>query len=157
VRALISLALLLIAGAAHAQAPSAAAVAACRIRILPLVYGSYHVLSAARTITVGQIQVRCPLVFPAGVRIGISTGASGDYFDRVMVNGANQLHYNLYADAARTQVVGDGSAGTATLGSTSLARGGAGLAVFRLYGAIAPNQAVPAGDYSDTLQVDVIF
>jgi spore coat protein U-like protein len=60
--------------------------------------------------------VRCTSTTPGSTTINLvanySTGSSGTYALRTLRSGANVLNYNLYFDAAYTQVRGDGTNGT---------------------------------------------
>ena len=81
---------------------------------------------------------------------------STDPAARKMKNGTNTVDYALYRDSARTQVLGDGSASTVTLGGTSTGNNAAD--VFTIYGQ-APSGQVnkPTGTYSDTVTATVSF
>jgi spore coat protein U-like protein len=68
-----------------------------------------------------------------------------------MENGAFTLSYNLYTDASRVTVWGDGSAGTATL------NGDAEEATYTLYGRVPARQNVHTGEYTDTLIATVTY
>ena len=114
----------------------------------------------------GQITVDC---FPnfTFFTASLSTGVAGSYAARQMASGANRLQYNLYLNAARTTVFGDGSGSTQTatcitgvtaFGCTGSNPGGQGRrARLPFYGRIPAGQDVAAGPYSDTIQVTIIF
>ncbi|TMA18536.1 MAG: spore coat protein U domain-containing protein [Deltaproteobacteria bacterium] len=84
--------------------------------------------------------------------VTLSQGSSGTYAQRTMVSGANVLGYNVFTDAARTQVWGDFTAGT----SVGFAPVGKNLSL-PVYGRMPPGQNVAAGSYSDTLTVTFFF
>ena len=75
--------------------------------------------------------------------------------ERVMVSGSAELHYNLYAEPTRRQVLGDGSEGT--IAFPALRSRGVRRVSWPVFGAIAPGQRVPAGIYTDTLLIQVEF
>ena len=66
----------------------------------------------------GNINFNC---LPTGLEllvnytVTLSSGLSGNQLERRMYQGAGSLRYNLFRDAARTQVFGDGTSGTATV------------------------------------------
>ncbi|GAA0644205.1 Csu type fimbrial protein [Brevundimonas lenta] len=152
-RALITLSLLFASSAAAAQTPPPAAT--CNIRSPGLNFGIYSALDQAPGTALGRIDLSClPLVATAGVRVSLSSGSSAQPLDRAMTNGDATLRYNLFADPGHHLVLGDGSNGTVE--PVQLTRG-LGRASFRVYGVIWPRQAVPAGDYSDTVRIDVEF
>jgi len=84
-----------------------------------------------------------------------------------MAAGANMLQYNLYLNAARTTVFGDGSGGTQTatcvtgitaFGCVGSNPSGPGRrATLPFYGRIPAGQDAAAGLYSDTVQVTIVF
>jgi spore coat protein U-like protein len=68
-------------------------------------------------------------------------------------NGPETIDYQLYLDAARTQIWGDGSRGTWRLGSD-----GTGTPhTNSVYGTVPIQPSKPAGHYSDTITATVIF
>jgi spore coat protein U-like protein len=67
-----------------------------------------------------------------------------------MSNGVNTLSYNLYADAAYSEIWGDGSGGTVSVSGNASSR-------FTVYGMI-PDQAPPApGVYTDNLVITISY
>lgn len=71
-----------------------------------------------------------------------------------MLGPISTLSYNLYADSSRRLILGDGSRGTSRL---LPAPGNGSRFVYPMFGVIPPGQRVPAGHYSDTIQVEVEF
>ncbi|RJF85793.1 spore coat U domain-containing protein [Sphingomonas cavernae] len=153
-RALIAFALL--ATPALAAAQPAPGNRSCSVRVHGLNFGVYDGLTAAPDLSLGRIELRClPLGSSAGARVTLSTGNSGQYQDRVMTNGPHELRYNLYADPTRRRILGDGTGSTIPL-PPRLTRE-FGPSVFRVFGIIHPRQLVPAGEYTDTIRIDVEF
>jgi spore coat protein U-like protein len=71
-----------------------------------------------------------------------------------MSQGANLLSYSLYTDAARTNVWGDGTGSTATIGNT----GTGAVQNVTVYGRIPGSQSsAPPGSYADTISVTVTY
>jgi spore coat protein U-like protein len=76
-----------------------------------------------------------------------------------MASGASLLTYNLYRDAGRSQVWGDGTASTALLGATM------NFSYFQLsnstthtvYGRVPAGQSAHPGSYSDSIIVTLTF
>lgn len=79
-------------------------------------------------------------------------GASGNIGARTLVKGADTLNYQLYLDAARTQVFGDQSGGQ-TLGVV----GNGTLQTHSVYGRIPTGQFVTEGNYTDTVIATIIY
>ena len=133
---------------------------ACSVNIDDVTFGTYDFL-AGNLDAVSNVEVTCSALV-IGVNfnytVEVDGGLSADMTDRYMSNGADSLHYNLYADAARTQVWGDGSSGT-----TVIVDGYAFDILipvtrnYSVYGRIPGGQLSPPGYYSDTLTVTVIY
>ena len=90
------------------------------------------------------------------VVVTFSSG-SGTFATRTMSNGVSTLNYNLYKDAARTQVRGDGS-GTTVTGTANFTLTNAqpsASAAGTIYGRVFGGQDVSAGNYSTTTPITV--
>jgi len=88
----------------------------CSVSATALTFGSYDPSSATARDSTGTITVTCTatvLGISASWDILLSTGSSPSFTPRRMFNGGNSMQYNLYTNAARTQVWGDGTGGTA--------------------------------------------
>ena len=72
-----------------------------------------------------------------------------------MSNGPHQLHYNLYMDAAGTQVWGDGSEASGTY-MVNAPKIGTDVSI-PVYGRVHGRQSVPAGGYGDDIFVSLDF
>lgn len=136
-------------GAAVALASGHAGAAQCSISAQSVSFGIYDVFDNAHLDGVGNLSLTCDA--PTAYSISLSPG-SGAYSSRVMRNGIHALHYNLFADPARTSVWGDGS------GGSTVVNGAVQISTHHpVYGRINARQNVFAGNYSDTLTVIVDF
>jgi spore coat protein U-like protein len=115
-------------------------------------FGTYNPLNASPTDSTGTISYFCPgALAPV---ISISTGSSGSFSPRQMTTAtADLLSYNLYTDAARTTIWGDGTGGSTTVAGTTALN----PATNTIYGRVFPQQSAAAGSYSDTLTVTINF
>jgi spore coat protein U-like protein len=131
--------------------------AACTISTTPVNFGSYDVFSASPADSTGLISITCnetPAPY-APVSIGPSPN-SGGFNPRKMrlTSGTDLLNYNLYTNATRTSIWGDGTSGTVRVWRTFKKNVPQNLIV---YGRIPPGQDVRAGTYTDTLTVTLIW
>lgn len=127
---------------------SPAHAAICSASPQSVAFGSYDSLSSSPLDGVGTISINCDSV--AGFTISLSAGA-GTYSARKMSSGVDELTYNLYTDASRVFVWGDGSGSTSTVSATAASGN------YAVYGRIPARQNLPAGSFSDTITVTVTY
>lgn len=140
---------------APAIAPGAAE-AACTISATAVNFGTYNVFAASPLNAVGTITYRCGAP-DRNVSITLSTGGSGSYAARQLrpASGTDRLDYNLYRNAARTQIWGDGTGGTSYFFIANPPNNqNINLTV---YGRIPASQDVTVGNYTDTVIVTINF
>ena len=130
-----------------------AEAANCTISITSVTFGSYNVFTVAHTDSAGSVTYRCS--GNANVMVTITTGQSGTFSPRRLANGAQQLAYNLFIDAARSVVWGDGSAGTQTHTQNNVPNNT--NVTVNVYGRIPAAQDVTAGSYADSVSVTINF
>lgn len=137
--------------------PNSAHAASCSFTtIVGVNFGTYQVFNASPLDSTGSITLYCTGVQPMDLfTIELGPGASGNASNRYMLNGAVMLNYNLYLDAPRSTIWGNGSNGTTALGPLSI--DDQTPTTWTVYGRIPAMQNVPAGNYSDTVLVTVQF
>ena len=142
----------LAAAAAAALAPSAARAApTCSFGVAnALAFGVYDPLAAASTDSSSTLSYRCPPGQP--LRISLDAGLTGSYAARELRMGGERLLYNLYLDAARSIVWGDGTGGS-QVGPGVITRGAGGTTTAYVFGRIPAGQDPVAGVYGDTIRV----
>jgi spore coat protein U-like protein len=149
-------------GATLLALPAVAAVT-CSASATGPAFGVYNPLNATPTYANSTVQVTCTLLSGGSTTVNLvssySAGASGSYALRRMLSGANTLNYNLYYDAAYTQIRGDGTGGSQTGGATlNLTPGNpTQTASGTIYGRIPAGQDVAAGSYADTIVVTITY
>lgn len=134
----------------------------CTITTTSVVFSSYDPLSSGNVDNTSNIRVGCGgtvgLLVPFNIALSVGSGTS--YTDRAMTNGSNRVAYNLYTDATRTTIWGDGSGGTGLpAGGVLLDLLGLGTPInYPIYGRIPGGQtsAVP-GAYQDNLIITVTY
>jgi spore coat protein U-like protein len=130
-------------------AGSARAAPSCKnISVTNLVFGSYDVFNAAPTDSAGTISYSCPPPTVPDVTIDLGL-AFGNGTRRMTISTAGEwLAYEIYVDAARTQVWSSTVPVTLPNGNNMTAP---------YYARAFPLQDVSAGTYSDTLVVTFNF
>lgn len=131
----------------------ASAWAQCTVSVTPMSFGNYNVYQATATESTGTMTVSCGIAVLVQVQMNRGQHASS-FFPRQMASGAERLNYNLYFDAAHTQVWGDGSSTTVTWGILIPLLSSRQHAVF---GQIPALQNAAVGSYTDIVVVTVIF
>lgn len=140
------------AGRAHAL------VSSCLVSASGVAFGIYDPTSPTAHASSGTIAVSCVVSGATGhnpVTIALSAGTSGSYGSRTMVSGTDSLTYNLYLDAAYSQVWGDGTGVSVT--DTRFVTPGKPAFTATVYGLIPAAQSPGAGTFSDTITVTVSF
>jgi spore coat protein U-like protein len=132
----------------------------CYLSTDSLSFGTYHQgggdLAGSTTLS-----LRCTrgLTFVISLDPGSAAGTS--LAQRLMVNGAHTLQYNLYTSLSHTTVWGDGTGGSATVSGTGLGTAASKAVSETVYGEVPDspaNQALPpGGTYTDTITVTVNY
>ena len=150
------LALLLVAGT------PAGAQQVCSASSSPVSFGLYDPQSSATIDNVGSIsdtvawQVTVSLLMAYTVKL--SSGNSGALSQRKMLSGANSLNYQVYTDAARSNIWGDGSSGTSFISDGYLLQVLTPVVKhYTVYGRVPGSQNVKAGSYLDTLTILITY
>lgn len=128
-------------------------LANCQITAEDIDFGTYSVGQTADYSQTGDVVVTCA----AGTTpydVSLSTGGSGNYVTRQMTHSLVLLvNYNLYTEAAHTNVWGDGSGATVTQPSNTIDQ----VQTFTAYGNVPSGQTVTPGTYIDTITATVTF
>lgn len=140
-----------------ALAPGIAFAINCRVTVVAMNFGTYMPLTPTHVDVSGQLEVRCQAQ-PGTFTVTIGPGVSGDQLARTLsAGGGSVLHYNLYRDAARTQIWGDGTPPTFTVSGVRNSRGRPTFHNYPVYGRLFANQSPNAGIYGDNVLVTVLF
>ena len=148
-RLLVTLVLLigtLWASDAHAQA--------CTISATSVNFGTYNVFNGSNVDSTGTVTYRCN-GSAHNITVGLTQGASATFSLRQMQKGSEVLTYNLFLDASRTTIWGDGTSGTSVYqignppNNTNVN--------LTVYGRVPAGQDVSAGTFSDTVTAVINF
>lgn len=151
--------MVLLLGAQHAYA-----AVTCTVSATGPSFGTYNPLSASPALANGSVTATCTLTGNSSTTVNItssySKGSSNTYSSRTMKSGTNVLNYNLYFDAAFTQIRGDGTGGSQTGGGTLNLTPSSRTQTTPdsvIYGRVPAGQDVAAGSYSDTIVVTITY
>jgi spore coat protein U-like protein len=143
------------AGTATATFTVQATIAsACLVTANLLNFGTYSPTAATALTGSTTINVNCTSGSPYTAALNVGSGG-GAFTGRTLLSGSNTLAFNLYKDAAFTQVWGDGSGSTVTVAGT-----GSGLLTantITVYGQIPISQDKPVGTYSSLITVTISY
>lgn len=148
-------------------APAAAVASfSCSVSAAGVSFGSYDPLAAAPDDSAGRVDVTCSNTPGTGAdnvayTIALSPGGAGGYAPRYLLSGSDRLAYNLFRDAGRSQVWGNGNAGTALESGRLRVGSGVGNSTrsnsHDVFGRIPAQQDAAAGVYADTIVITVTF
>ena len=133
---------------------SASVTNVCSITNSPSIsFGSYSPLSGSNLDVNGTISLACTKGDVATIALDVganSAHASGT--TRAMASGTNYLSYEIYSNLGLSTVWGTGTSAVTEPAAPS------NVAVnYTAYGAVPNSQNVPAGSYSDTVNITVSF
>jgi spore coat protein U-like protein len=149
-------------------APPWAVAADCAITAVNLDFGSYDPLATSPDDAVGTVVVTCRYLNAAtrvNYTVTLSSGShSASYASRQMAGGtrsAARLGYNVYTDAARSRIWGNGAAGTVIASGAMTVGPGQGNSsrsvTHTVYGRVPALQDAVPGTYVDSLVLTLTF
>jgi spore coat protein U-like protein len=118
-------------------------------------FGAYDPRPSASLDTTGSLDIQCSNNFHATVSVSLGNGAGASYSGgrRMTRAGGGTLAYNLYANSARTQVLGDGTGASVTLPVS-----GNKHYTQAIWARILKNQPnAKSGSYTDTVVVTISY
>jgi spore coat protein U-like protein len=104
-----------------------------------------------------SISIRCTSGTPYDV--ALSTGSSGSYAARTLVNGSDSLNYNLFTASDHATVWGDGTNSTGQP-ATGTGAGMGTAQTLTVYGQLLASGntgAIPAGTYTDSVVATITY
>jgi spore coat protein U-like protein len=134
---------------------TATVLASCNLgSVATLPFGLYDPTSGSNADATTGIAVTCTIGTPYNVGLSGGTTTGGTVAQRKMqgLTVANKLNYNLYRDAARTQVWGE-----TILNDTVVGLGTGFSQTHTVYGRITAGSAASIDAYSDTITVTVTY
>ena len=131
-----------------------AQAASCTISVTSVAFGNYNVFATTPADSTGTITYRCSSS-PFLIWITLSDGSSSTFNPRTLRRGSETLTYNLYRDATRATIWGDGTGGTSAY-TRFFPPSNQNVSV-PIYGRIPAQQDVSAGNYTDTVSAVINF
>ena len=151
----MKLLIVLIVGTTAIIGVSGSADAVCSISTTSIVFGTYDVLNPTALDTNGSLIYRCE-GRDHNIQISLDQGGAPSFATRRMLSSGNQLFFNLFLDAARTVIWGDGTGGTQFLFVRNPQPNNRDISV-PIYGRIPALQDVKVGNYTNTITVTINF
>jgi spore coat protein U-like protein len=122
--------------------------------VTSVAFGSYNVFDTSSLDSSATITYNCNNQ-ANHVSIWLGKGSSSTFAPRTMTKGGETLSYNLFVDAARTAVWGDGTSGTSVYARNNPPNNS--NVNVPVYGRVTAAQDVSAGSYSDTILATINF
>lgn len=123
---------------------------ACTVSATSAAFGTIDPLANTETLSTGIISVSCPESTSYTIALG---PGNGDIDNRHMASGSHELSYNLYTDASRSIIWGDGTGGSATVSGTADSSG----TDHTVYGRVPWQPSAVPGVYSDSIVVTISY
>ena len=148
------------------HAAAAVAGADCSISASSVNFGTYDPLLSRPDDSAGTVTVTCNYVPPGSTTVSYTVSVSNGLYGssattRRMASGTSRLGYNVFNDAARSQVLGSGTGGTVVArGSMSVGpgNGNSSRSVTHTFYGRVPQALDPApGAYNDTLVLTLTY
>ena len=125
----------------------------CSVNASPMSFGGLEAASGPAVDSAGNLTVNCDAPASYLIRLDAGLHSNGQFIARKMsrVQGTESMEYNLYRDASRTLIWGDGTGGSSAVQGTN-----PGFPqTISLYGRIYGGQNLHIGDYTDIVTVTV--
>jgi len=135
---------------------NATVVSACTVSGSAMNFGSsIDPLAAATPLdATSTLSVQCTNTTPYTVALnaGSNAGGASNFTNRTMKSGSNSLGYQLYLDAGRSSIWGDGTASSTVAGT-----GTGSTQSLTIYGRLPSLANVVPGSYTDTVTVTISY
>lgn len=129
----------------------------CRVQLSPINFGIYMPATVSHVDVNASITILC-MAQPGTYAVTIGPGSGGDFLARTLQSATGGvLFYNLYRDAARSQIWGDGSPSTFVVTGARPSQGRPTTTDHPIYGRVFAGQTPDPGTFSDNLLVTVLF
>lgn len=135
--------------------------ASCAVSTNGLAFGVYNPLDSYDVATSSAVSIRCTSLKNnerVKLAISLSTGNSGSYTARTMMNGSETLSYNIYTTANYSNVWGNGTGISNIVTDRFFTSVSAPTTMtYTLYARILGGQDAAVGSYNDTITITVEY
>ena len=144
-----------VASAALAAGPAHADIHCSIGSVSPVTFPVYDVFRGMPTDAQGSVTYSCKGVGQNTVTIDLTAGRAGQFNPRQMRASSEALAYNLFLDAGRGTIWGDGGGGTARYGPFQPPNNTP--VVVPIFGRIPPGQNATPHTYTDSVTLTLNF
>jgi spore coat protein U-like protein len=145
--------------------PGVAKAANCSASATGVSFGIYDASLTLPSDSTGSLTVTCSYtgggVRDIGYVVTLNSTNSPDPATRWLAAGTGQLFYNLYRNAARTEIWGNGTGGSFAVSGSLKPGPGVGnetrSETYTVYGRLPAQQDADAGNYSDMIVITLTF
>lgn len=135
-----------------------AMAASCQVLATPLAFGPYDATASAPRDATTVVEVQCVTGIAESPTVGYAIGFVGGAGGRRLLSAAHALSFELYTDATRSHVWGDGLSGTQVMGTVVTPSPlTPALRAHTVYGRVPARQIVPRGTYVSTVTVVIEY
>jgi spore coat protein U-like protein len=127
----------------------------CTISVTGISFGNYSTSATAPHDSQGVVRYHCRGGRIRNIIVEVNAGTSGRISQRTMQGPGGTVRYNLFLDALRHTIWGDGSHGSRTFRTSNIQHNR--TVSVPIYARVPAGQPVAAGQYQDTLSVTVLF
>jgi spore coat protein U-like protein len=125
----------------------------CTVDTTPMSFGGLESTPGPAVDSAGSLSINCDA--PTSYLISMDAGlnGAGQFITRRMSHeqGSGFLDYNLFRDASRTLIWGDGTGGSSAVQGNSMGA----MQTVPFYGRVYAGQNLHPGDYSDVVTVTI--
>jgi len=135
--------------------PARADIRCSVVSVSPVSFPTYDIFRVPPTDAQGAVTYSCSGVGQRTVTIDLSAGGAGRFDPRLLRAAGDALAYNLFLDAGRGTIWGDGTGGTSRYGPFQPPNNSP--VVVPIFGRIPAGQNVTPGSYADSVLLTLNF
>ena len=130
-----------------------AMAATCSVSTTSVRFSSYDVFSTIPLDTTGSVTFNCDAAL--SVSMVLNRGGSSTFNPRRMTKGSEPVNYNLYLDASKSTIWGDGTGNTSVYSNPSTPVNQ--NVTVTIFGSMPARQNASVGSYTDSISVTINF